>query len=199
VTGIVLAGGVSRRLGADKALLTLDGETFLARAVRRLSELCQEVLISVRPGQVLPDAYGLRIVEDAAPGLGPLGGLAAGLAASDNEWHLVLACDLPAVRPELLELLGARASGVDAVVPHAHGRLQPLVAAYARTCLEPAQAMLSSGRRAVAAMLEQVRVSVIEEHYLRAADPDLVSFQNVNTWADYQAVLQMGLGGARPP
>ena len=189
MTGILLAGGRSQRMGSDKALLELAGETFLARGVRLLRTLCQDVLIAARPGQDLPEIRGCRLVRDEAPDLGPLAGIAAGLAASGDDWHLVLACDLPLARPELLRLLCAKAGEADAVVPHAEGRLQPLLAVYSRACLEPAQAALRSGTRAIAAMLDRVEVRLVPEDELRAADPDLVSFINVNTHEDYQMIL----------
>jgi len=175
-------------MGVAKAMLRLNGETFLERAVSLLRGVCQEVIVAASPGQPLPDPQGCKIVTDEQPGLGPLGGLVAGLAASSDEWHLALACDLPLVRSEMLRLLSDTAQGVDAVVPHAGGRLQPLIAAYSRACLEPGRETLGSGRRAVAAMLDRVKVRILEEEELREADPDLVSFYNVNTWEEYQDV-----------
>jgi len=199
VTGIVLAGGVSRRMGVAKALLRVNGDTFLERAVSRLRGICARIIVSASPELCWAgacschsplDLPGLTIVRDEAPDLGPLAGIIGGLAASSDDWHVVLACDLPLVRAEVLDLLvrRAKAGECDAVVPRASGRLQPLVAAYSRRCLEPGRAALKGGKRAVAAMLDQVRVVVVEEAELREADPDLGSFFNVNTWEDYRAI-----------
>ena len=196
MTGIVLAGGQSRRMGTEKALLRLNGETFLERAVSRLCAVCSDVIIAKRPDQALPAIAGCRTVTDERPGLGPLAGLVAALAASDDEWHLALACDLPLVRPELLRLIAGEAAGADAVVPRAASKLQPLIAAYSRTCLEPARRALSSRRRAVASLLDQVNVKVLNEPQLRRADPDLRSFLNVNTWQDYRAVCKLAADAA---
>lgn len=188
MTGVILAGGHSERMGIAKALLRLNGETFLERAVSLLRPFCKEIILAASSEQPLPDLHGCKIVEDEQPRLGPLGGLVAGLAASEDEWHLALACDLPLVRPGILRLLSDTAHDVDAVVPHACGRLQPLVAAYSRACLEPGREALRSGHRAVAAMLDRVKVTVLEEEALRVADSDLVSFFNVNTWEEYHAL-----------
>jgi len=190
VTGLVLAGGRSERMGVPKALLRLNGETFVERAISLLRGMCKEVIVAGSPEQPLPDLQGCRIVPDEQPGMGPLGGLVSGLAVSSDEWHLALGCDLPLVRPEVLRLLSDSSHGVDAVVPRTGGRLQPLVAAYSRTCLEPGREALGSGRRAVAAMLDRVKVRILEEEVLREADPELISFLNVNTWEEYQAVRQ---------
>ena len=191
MTGIVLAGGRSRRMGMAKALLRLDGETFLQRAVSLLSEICGQVIISAGPDLRLPAPAGYKIIVDQEPGLGPLGGLVSSLEASNDDWHLALACDLPLARPELLRLLAENATAgprVDAVLPRAGGRLQPLLAVYSRTCLEPAREALARGERAVAAMLDRVKTRILEEELLCQADPDLVSFTNVNTWEEYRAL-----------
>jgi molybdopterin-guanine dinucleotide biosynthesis protein A len=189
VTGIVLAGGQSKRLGTAKALLRLGNETFLERTVSVLRGVCQHIIVVSDPGSPLAGMDGCTMATDERPGLGPLGGLVTGLAVSDDEWHLALACDLPLVRPAVLHLLIAESAGVEAVVPRAGGRLQPLLAAYSRGCLVPARAALDSGRRAMTALLDRVRVKIIEERHLREVDADLVSFTNVNSWEDYQLVI----------
>lgn len=190
MTGIVLAGGESQRMGRPKALVQLGGQTLVERAALRLGELCRQVMVAASPDLLLPPLQRCLVVRDEQPGLGPLAGIIAGLSASDDEWHLVLACDLPLARPEVLHLLAERAGRADAVVPHARGRLQPLLAAYSCRCLGPGREALRLGRRAVAAMLDQVRVEVVPEAELEGVDPELESFFNLNTWEDYAAVCE---------
>lgn len=185
MTGIVLAGGKSTRLGTQKALLKLRDQTFLERAVSALRPFCRQIIVVSAPESALPDVESCTMVEDEEPGLGPLGGLVTGLATSDDEWHLVLACDLPLVRSQVLGLIVSETAGADAVVPQVAGRLEPLLAAYARACLPAARAALGAGKRAMTALLDQVQVKIIEEPRLRDVDPSLVSFTNVNTWDDY--------------
>ena len=189
MTGIVLAGGKSERMGVPKALLRLNGETFLEHAISVLRFLCQDIIIAIQPGQLLPEIKNCKIVTDEQPGLGPLAGLVASLAASKDDWHLALACDLPLMRGEVLRLLTER-EGEDAVVPRVGGRLQPLVAAYSRACLEPGREALQSGQRALKAMFDRVVVKILEEEELRKVDPELVSFTNVNTWEEYESILK---------
>lgn len=172
-----------------KALLRLNGETFLEKTVSLLRDWCQEIIICARSGQLLPKISGCQTVTDEAPGLGPLGGLASGLMASRYEWSLTLACDLPLVNPEILRLLQEAAEQTDAVVPRAHGKLQPLLAAYSRACLEPAREAIQAGQRTMASMLDRVRVRILEEPQLRQVDPGLQSFINVNTWQEYEAIV----------
>jgi len=189
MTGIVLAGGKSERMGVPKATLKWNGGTFLEHAVALLRPFCEDIIIAIQQGQSLPAMANCKIVVDEQPGLGPLGGLVSSLAVSQGDWHLALACDLPLVRKEVLQLLCENAQGVDAVVPLVGGRLQPLVAAYARACLEPGREALQTGQRTLRALLDRVRVKVLEEDELRKVDPELVSFTNVNTWEEYQDIL----------
>lgn len=189
MTGLVLAGGMSLRMGAPKATLRLGRETLLEHAIAALRPECDQIIVAIAPGQEVGNLPGCLVVYDEAPGLGPLAGLVAGLAASTDEWHLTLACDLPLVKRPVLQLLKRLSHDAEAVVPVVQGRLEPLLAAYASTCLGPAREVLATGRRSMAAMLDQVTVRRVEEDELRAADPELVSFTNVNTWEDYQALL----------
>lgn len=197
MTGLILAGGQSTRLGTAKALLRIGGETLLERAVSAVRPFCREIIVVSDPQSPAGSVEDCTMVTDEQRGLGPLGGLVTGLAASGDEWNLALACDLPLVKRSLLELLIAESSGADAVVPRAGGRLQPLLASYSRDCLTAARAALAAGQRAVMAMLDRVRMKVLEEDRLRAVDPELASFTNVNTWDDYHALLRLEEADAR--
>jgi molybdenum cofactor guanylyltransferase len=191
MTGIILAGGQSRRLGTAKALLRLNEETFVEHAASLLHGRCHRIIVVADPALSLPPLADCTVLRDEQPGLGPLGGIVTALSASDDEWHLALACDVPLIRPALLHLIVSRQSDqTDAVIPHAAGRLQPLIATYSRRCLEPARQALLNGERAMLALLTRVKVTVIEEHDLREVDPELISFININTWQDYQSLLE---------
>lgn len=114
--GIILAGGRSRRMGTDKALLEIDGETLLARTTRVVATVVPEVLIVGRTS-LPPELTGTPAVLDAYGEAGPLGGIATGLAHSGAERVLVVACDLPYLQVEVLRFLVSPAFGYDAVVP----------------------------------------------------------------------------------
>jgi molybdenum cofactor guanylyltransferase len=190
MTGLILVGGQSERMGRAKAMLTFRGETFFARTVSLLQGFCRQIIVVSRLEQPRPDTPGIKIINDEVPGLGPLGGLVTGLAASGDDWHLVLACDLPLLKPEILQLLIDNTPGVAAVVPRALGRLQPLAAAYSQACLTPAREALTVGKRSVTALLDRVPVKLLEEAVLRRADEELLSFVNINTEQDYQDLLR---------
>src|SRR5262249_32210130 len=116
-----------------------------------------------------------------------LAGLSAALAAATHEWVLVVAGDLPWLEGDLLDLLiGNLDDAHDAVVPRVRGLPEPLLAVYSTRALAPARARLAAGRRKTAALLEDLRVTWIDEPALRARDRDLRSFDDVDTPDDLE-------------
>jgi molybdopterin-guanine dinucleotide biosynthesis protein A len=201
VTGAVLAGGRSTRLGRDKALLALDGEPLLARAVRLLREVCAEVLV-VGPLERASVVPGVRVLADERPSSGPLGGIATALRAMSGDRLLAVATDMPFLRPALLRYLLTISTGFDVTVPRVEGRTHQLCAVYSRACLPLIDAQLARGEYKIDRFFGQVRLRVVEEDELRPFDPELLSFRNVNTEADWQAVQAIAARmdtGERPP
>ncbi len=188
-SGVVLAGGRSSRLGQDKALIPLpDGRPLIAHVVARLAPLVAEVVVVATDGERL-GPLPARIVPDVFPDGGALGGIYAGLAAAREEYSLVVACDMPLLRPSLLRHLLAPPRDFDALLPRlADGQAEPLHAVYAKACLEPIRRQLVAGRRRIISFLGDVRVRYVEEAELRRLDPELRSFFNVNTPADLAAL-----------
>lgn len=195
VSGAVLAGGRSSRFGRDKALLTVNGEPLLARAARLLGEFCDEVLVIGGPERqgLVPH---LRVIPDERPGVGPLGGIATALRAMAGERLLVVATDMPLLSPAVLRLLVERSSGSDITVPVVEGRTQQLCAVYARSCLPVIDAQLARDDFAVAHLLAQLNVRYVDESELRALDPDLDFFRNINHERDWQDVVRLLGDGA---
>lgn len=196
ITGVILAGGQSRRMGRDKALLDLGGRPMIARVAERLGQACAEVLVVDRePGRYA--FLGLPVVPDRRPGFGALSGLHAGLLALRRPFGLFVACDMPFLRPPLLRYLAALATTAaaaawDAVVPRRGGRPEPLLAVYGRHLLPVVEDILAGGGGPLRRVLEApgVRVRWVEEQALRRFDPELVSLVNVNTPEDYRQALR---------
>jgi molybdopterin-guanine dinucleotide biosynthesis protein A len=188
VTACILAGGRARRLGGLlKPLLVVDGETILARQRAVLAPRAAEIVIAVAgPGPLAEQ--GLRAVVDAVPDAGPLAGLAAGLAASARPWLLAVAGDMPHLAPAVLDALLARAAAagdtVDAVVPRVNGYPEPLCALYGRGAAPVVARYLTDGRRRTQGILDDLRVSWLDEATLRVLDPGLRTFTNVNEPGD---------------
>lgn len=179
VTGVVLAGGMSRRYGANKALVDLGGRPLIAHVVGVLNALFGRVLVVANTSS--PYRFlGLPIVEDRVKGLGPLGGIHAALVSLDTDWAFVAACDMPCLNADLIRFMLALREGWDVVVPRVEGKLEPLHALYRKTCVPALEAVIAQGRRQVLSFFPQVEVRYVEEEEIRARDPDLCSFLNIN-------------------
>ena len=196
VAGIVLAGGSSKRMGRDKALLSMPGQkqvTFIAHLTEVLATLCSEVVLVTRDKEQAAiytnylgaqEASTLHIVHDRVPSIGPLMGLYSGLSALQASHALVTAVDMPFVQKELLAFLLSYPLNDVILVPIVDGVPQVLLAIYPRTILPQLEACLQRGRRDPRSILEIAPVHYIEAAQLRTVDPQLRSFVNVNTPAD---------------
>ena len=188
-SSIILAGGRSSRMGSDKALLPLPGNeqiSFVEHLASVLAPIGSEVLLVVRDEtQALAYASlrNVRIVIDQIPDYGPLMGLYSGLSAmhSTSMYALVMAVDMPFVQPALLTYLLSQAQGDSMLVPVVEDTPQVLLAVYPRTILPTIEALLRQGRRDPRSLLKAAPVRYVDETQLRAVDPQLRSFMNVNT------------------
>lgn len=157
VTGVLLAGGASTRMGRDKAGLMLEGQPLFARVHRALSLVCGQVLIAGDRPDLATDNCPAYV--DRFPG-SALGGLHTALSHVGTEWVCVSPCDLPYPSPRLLRaLLDRRGPAVDAVVPrHANGS-EPLIACYRRAILPQVEEQLQQGQLRLTALLDRLRVT----------------------------------------
>lgn len=192
MTAIVLAGGRGERMKADKAWLPVGDTTLLKRVVEQLRPSFDEVLVSVSPGRAADirplfaspsGRASVRTVEDDEPGLGPLGGILAGLRAAANETCAVVACDIPDIPLALLRRLAQAAEGAEIAVPVGPtGLREPLFAVY-RKCLVPAiESLLAAGERSVLPFLDRCRTSLVR---MRGKD----GLRNLNTRQEYLAYV----------
>jgi molybdopterin-guanine dinucleotide biosynthesis protein A len=192
VEGFILAGGASSRMGADKAALALDGETFVARVQHALGSVVARMsVVSSRAGH---DALGLPVVRDVHAGAGALGGIHAALASSRAPWAFVVSCDLPFVTGRLLARLASFvANDLDAVAPvQRDGRPQPLCALYATTtCLGAAERLIAAGELRPRVLLRELRTRWIAPQELADLPGAELFFTNVNTRDDYERAKAM--------
>jgi molybdopterin-guanine dinucleotide biosynthesis protein A len=190
-TGAVMAGGKSSRLGRDKALLTLDGETLLERAVRTLREVTADQLV-IGPSERSDQAAGAGVYPDLYPSSGPLGGIYTALRFAAHPLVMVVACDMPFLNGSLLRYLLSLADDYDVVLPRPDGRGEQLHAVYRSTCEPAIERQLEGGDFKIDRFFDRVRVRAVDAGELRQFDPELRSFRNVNTpedWAETQALL----------
>ncbi len=189
VTGVVLAGGQSRRMGRNKALMQLGGERLVDRVVRTLREVCAELLMVTNNPEVYADT-GIRMVGDVWPDKGSLGGIYSGLYHATTPYCLVVACDMPFLQAASLRYLIESIGDHDVVMPDVSGEQQPLHAIYARTCLEPIRRRLEADRLRIVGFLPDVRVRTITAEELHPFDPELLAFQNLNTPEEFEAAAR---------
>jgi molybdenum cofactor guanylyltransferase len=183
VAGAVLAGGSSRRLGRDKALLTLDGETLLTRALQVLGQVTGELLVIGPSTRVVPPPT--RLVSDARPGCGPLGGIYSALLATAAPHVLVVACDMPFLNADLLSHLLSLREDTDVVLPVVGCLGQQLHAVWSGSCRETIRRHIDCGDLQISHVFDDLRVRRVEEQELQRFDPSLRSFFNVNTARDW--------------
>jgi molybdopterin-guanine dinucleotide biosynthesis protein A len=185
MTGIILAGGQSRRMGQDKAQLPWCGGTLLSVTVDKLSLLCREIVV-VGPKRDL--AREVRWTQDRYPGRGPLAGFHAGLAEAVFAGALVLPCDMPEVPVSLLARLAEVSAGADIAIPvHANG-YEPLCAWYSReACLPVTERLLAEGYSRLLDVLPRVRVGQlhVEKEFPGLSIAQL--FSNLNRLHNYEA------------
>jgi molybdopterin-guanine dinucleotide biosynthesis protein A len=193
VEGFILVGGMSSRMGTDKALLSLGGRNFVERINAALTSITTET--SLVGAESVDAAWPqLRAVPDVHVKWGALGGLHAALSYCRAEWAAVVACDLPFVTGELFVRLASLRENFDAIVPvQQDGRWQPLCALYrARVCQERTAELIASGERRPRALLNLIstrRVAFEELSDLRSAN---LFFTNVNTPEDYANAREEG-------
>lgn len=189
--GFAVAGGDSRRMGRDKALLPWGRATLLDHAVERLSAVCGEVRI-LSGTRLRYAERGLPVLVDAWPGAGPLGGLLAGLEslAGEEQPGLCLAVDVPQVPVALLAHLLSAAPGWDAVVPVTAAGAEPLCALYRAGCRQAIRERLAAGERRMDCFWPDVRVRRLDQGELRPFGDPAALFVNVNTPEAYQRLTE---------
>ncbi|HSD83756.1 MAG TPA: molybdenum cofactor guanylyltransferase [Anaerolineae bacterium] len=183
VSAIVLAGGQSRRMGRDKALIDFQGKPVIAHVIATLRELTEDVVV-VSNRLDLYDPFGARVIPDYDPPCGPLGGIAVGLQAVVHELAVVVACDMPFLSVTLLRGLIERMDHYDAVVPQTGVEFEPLHAVYRQKCYDPIRQHLEHGERRVISFFADVRLRVVPEAEWRVLDPAGRSLVNLNTPGD---------------
>ena len=191
---MALAGGMSRRLGRNKAVEQIGGESLIERVVCRLSQVSSETIVVVAEEsrvEALDLPPWVRTAADIYPGSGSLGGIFTGLSAAEGDYGIVVACDMPFLNTELLGFMLDLAPDYDVVVPRLNGRPEPLHAIYSKSCLEPIESRLKRKDLKIALFFDEVGVAYIEEDDIDSLDPHRLSFFNVNTQEDLDRAMAL--------
>jgi molybdenum cofactor guanylyltransferase len=185
VTGVLLAGGKSRRMGTDKRFLAVGERPLLERSRIVLSQIFERVCIVIAQDSPLLEAH-IPVMRDLIPSSGSLGGMYTGLHQAATPYIFLAACDMPFIHADLVQYMVGQKDDVDIVLAYWNGRPQPTHAVYSRNCLLVVEGLIRSGDLKLQRLLATptLRVRLITEDEIRKVDPDGRSFLNVNTPAD---------------
>jgi molybdopterin-guanine dinucleotide biosynthesis protein A len=176
VTGIILAGGKSSRMGFDKGMADFNGRSMVTWVIDTLQVVCTHIIIISNA-----EAYqqlGFPVYADIHKGSGPLGGIQTGLTYSTTEYNLIMACDMPYVKPELLVQLLAFADTYKIVVPYVDGQFEPLCGFYHKHTLPKMEELLQQNIRK---MQQVIRQFPYKEIKIEGSNPASQMFANINT------------------
>lgn len=182
ITGVILVGGKSRRMGRDKAFLELQGKPLFERVLDLFRESFGQVMLVGDRGERFA-GYGVGVQPDLIPG-SSLGGIYSGLFAAQTEWIFVSSCDLPFPSEPILRHLCSLKEGFDAVVPKTGHGYEPLFALYSKRCLEPIRKLLDGGECCAYAWYPEVKLKEVPPDEIAALDPAGTAFVNLNTPED---------------
>lgn len=184
VTGVILAGGSSTRMGSNKALLPCQGGRFIEAIHRTLRQVFEEVVIITNT----PEEYAFIDApthRDLFANCGPLAGIHSALVNSPAPYIFAVGCDMPFLNPEVIRVMASRRSEGDVVVADKGKGPEPLHALYSRSCLAAVDTMLRSGNRNIVSFFRHVRVTRMERDEIVPLDPLFHSFSNINTPEEY--------------
>ncbi|MXV77009.1 molybdenum cofactor guanylyltransferase [Candidatus Poribacteria bacterium] len=190
VTGAILAGGKSRRMGVNKAFLRLGNRTLIEHGIHRIQPIADELLIITNT----PDEYkhlGIETKADIIPNSGTLGGIHSALTHATNDAVICVGCDNPFIDTNLLLYLISVLGKHDAVIPYTCSEkgqmtLQTLCAVYSKRCLPIIKKMLNDAEYRVHALKWHAKINLITPETWKKIDPDGYSFLNINTPDDFE-------------
>lgn len=189
VTGVILAGGKSRRMGRNKALLEIGGERIIVKTVSLFKSIFKEVILVTNTPEEYAD-IDVKIVADIFPGKGSLGGIYTGLAYASCDYSFVVSCDMPFLKKGLIEHLINMRDGFDVVVPKLMDGYEPLHAVYSKRCLKPIEALIKKDDLRIIGFYPDVKVRDILEAELAPFNSEPSPFININTPEDYMAAFK---------
>jgi molybdenum cofactor guanylyltransferase len=191
-SAIILAGGRSSRMGRPKADLPFDGGTMLDYIVAEMMRVFEDLVVAVAEAQQFVwEGYGAKSIEDRVSYRGPVVALEHALRKIQFDRAFVCSCDVPFVNGDLARRLCDMLGGDDVLIPQVDGKLQMLHAVYRKDCAKTLATMRKNGESRLHEIVNFAKARMIPEAEIRALDPELLSFFNVNTPDDYQRALKL--------
>ena len=188
---VILAGGKSSRMGRDKALVELGGQSLLARQIALVREVgAGEVFVSGREG-VDYSAFGCRVLVDKFSDAGPLAGIERALDASSSPLLLVLAVDMPAMNSAILSKLLKSCASARGVIPKTRSGIEPLAAVYPKLAMDKLKRELRFGKTPGARWLAEECVAVGLAQFMDVSDADAECFASVNSPESFRSMTKI--------
>jgi len=185
MTGIILAGGRSSRMGRDKSTLPWETSDLLNVIIEKLGTVCDDlIVVSNVPRDI--KRKEVRVVADIFSQMGPLGGIHAGLCHARHQYAFVTGCDMPYLVPDAVRYLLEEVQGWDIAIPSQGEYYEPLFSCYSKSCLPNIELLLNKSVRRIAEILKLMRYKAIDWENFRRFDPELKLFTNINTEEDYK-------------
>ena len=196
VSGVVLAGGKSKRMGMDKRHLSVHGKPLLDRVTSVLLELFPEVLLVLAEKDIEQSNERIRIVTDLVPDCAAVGGLYTGLYHARYPRVFVVACDMPFINPAVIELFLQKIDATDIVMAQLVTGLQPLHGLYSKQCLPILKEMIDARDLRLQSIADKPGLTVhrVPETEIKRLDPQLLSFLNLNSPADLELANKISPG-----
>jgi len=181
LTALILAGGKSSRVGANqnKAHLRLNGRPLIDIVIEKVNQVVDNQIIIVGPPEEYPSYR--QVVSDLFSQRGPLGGIFSGLKASPSFYNLVVGCDMPFLKVDLLRYMVQNIDKYDVIIPYyGEGLIEPLCAIYSKRCLKVMEKNLDHKLFSIRRIFPFLKVRYMVEKEIRKYDPELYSFFNIN-------------------
>jgi molybdopterin-guanine dinucleotide biosynthesis protein A len=190
MTGVILAGGKSRRMGRPKLFIDIGGIPMFERVYRVCEAVFTEVIIVANDSEPFR-RYDAHLVPDIIPGKGPLGAIYTGLVHASQDHCFCVAADMPFLNIRLIRHMIERSAEGDVIIPKTSDGHHPLHAIYAKGCLKPIETLLSRGDLKIVDFFPEVTVIYVPEGEIRHYDPLLRCLTNVNTEDDFYHVQKL--------
>ena len=177
--GVILAGGESTRMGADKSMLLLNGRPFIQHIAETMQQELDSVLISANDERTF-QFLNLPVIPDIIRGCGPMSGIHAVFAQTAAEKIFIAPCDMPLLNADTIRMVIDQSQDVDAVVLRSSQKLQPLCGLYARSCVSVLEQRMSRGQYSMMGLLENISTLIVSS--TTNNDDELL---NINTPQEY--------------
>ena len=190
ITGVILAGGLSKRYGQNKAFLEVGGIRLIDRITEGMQNIFKQLILVTNEKKGF-EYLGIPIIEDLIKGLGPIGGIYTGLMSISDQAGFFVACDMPFINKQLVHYMVDIKGNHAAVVPSVANNIEPLHAIYAQSCLGPIRNLIDSKRYQVRLFYDQVPVLYVKEDEIRRFISPGRAFLNINTPDEFAKIKSL--------